>query len=76
MNQLRNTPMLQTNPVPAAPPSLAAEIFALMDALIARLGLVEYCKWLAAATPAAWCADAPYAEVRDGLRAKVEEMRL
>lgn len=55
--------------IPAAP-SLATEIFSLMDALIARLGIDEYCKWLLNETPAAWVLDTPYAEIRDGLRAK------
>lgn len=59
-----------------APPSLAAEITTLIDALIARMGLVEYCKWLANNTPVKWVIDAPYAEIAEGLRAKLAPARL
>lgn len=52
--------------------TLESEIFRLIQQLMLKMGIDGYCHWLANETPAAWVLDAPYAEIADGMRGKLE----
>ena len=52
------------------PPSLETDILSLMDSLIARMGLAEYCIWFAAALDGHgnWTDTAPLPEIKSLLQ--------